>query len=165
MKSSSIRRLALLMLSGFLADFAQDTAAQDAVSQGPQPIRPASEIKFKHDKFTFARIRYTDIRARGRLGSWATDYPDSDQNFSARFQTVTGLPTDPTGRVVKLTDPELKTFPFVYLVEGGGAKAWVEPDTGRVLRQEVTVPILGRLILLDEPYDAEALKHAMESCK
>jgi hypothetical protein len=43
----------------------------------------------------------------------------------------------------------------VYVVEGGGATAWVADD-GRVLRQEVNLPLLGRLELLDEPYDAEA---------
>jgi hypothetical protein len=42
-----------------------------------------------------------------------------------------------------------------FTVEGGGAKAWVTSD-GRVLRQEVTLPLLGRLVLLDEPYDDDS---------
>lgn len=49
-----------------------------------------------------------------------------------------------------------------YVVEGGGAKAWVEPETGRVLRQEVTLPIIGKLVLVDEPYDAKALQRAID---
>jgi hypothetical protein len=41
-----------------------------------------------------------------------------------------------------------------YVVEGGGATAWVN-ERGDVLRQEVQVPILGQLVLLDEEYDDE----------
>jgi hypothetical protein len=47
----------------------------------------------------------------------------------------------------------------VFVVEGGGATAWVAPD-GRVLRQEVQVPLLGKLVLLDEPYDETARRQA-----
>jgi hypothetical protein len=49
-----------------------------------------------------------------------------------------------------------------YVVEGGGAKGWVESETGRVLRQEVTLPIIGKLVLLDEPYDPTLLQRAIE---
>ncbi len=42
-----------------------------------------------------------------------------------------------------------------YVVKGGGATAYVAED-GRVLRQELTVPLLGDLLLLDERYDSEA---------
>lgn len=47
----------------------------------------------------------------------------------------------------------------VFVVEGNGAKAYAADD-GRVLRQEVNIPFLGRLILLDEPYDEEARENA-----
>lgn len=119
MRLISLRNVIGVICLSSHAAFAQDGGATDVDPQGPQPIRPASEIPFKHKQFTFVRIRYSDDKLRSRSGSWATDYPDSDQNFSSRFQAVTGLPTDPQGRVVKLTDPELKSFPFVYLVEGG----------------------------------------------
>lgn len=49
-----------------------------------------------------------------------------------------------------------------YVVEGGGATAWVADD-GRVLRQEVHLPLLGRLVLLDEPFDGDALDTAVRS--
>lgn len=51
---------------------------------------------------------------------------------------------------------------FVVQVENGGATAWVHPD-GRVLRQEVNVPLLGQLVLLDEPFDEEARLQAVRS--
>ncbi len=48
----------------------------------------------------------------------------------------------------------------VFLVEGGGAKAWVARD-GRVLRQEVNVPLLGALVLLEEPFDDDTRRAAI----
>jgi len=50
--------------------------------------------------------------------SWATDYPDADVNFSARFQKETGFKTEPEGRVITLTNAELRRYPFIYIVEG-----------------------------------------------
>jgi hypothetical protein len=47
-----------------------------------------------------------------------------------------------------------------FVVEGGGATAWVAPD-GRVLRQEVVLPLLGKLVLLDEPYDEDARRQVI----
>jgi hypothetical protein len=38
-----------------------------------------------------------------------------------------------------------------FVVEGGGATAWAAPD-GRVLLQQVTLPLLGKLLLRDEEY-------------
>ena len=113
------RHLVLVVLAVPLACLAQDRAAQDAAETGPTPAKQPSDITFKHDEFTFARVKYSSFGRRARSSLWATDYPDSDRNFSARFAKVTGLPTDPQGRVMELTDPELKQMPFLYLVEGG----------------------------------------------
>lgn len=73
--------------------------------------------------FTFVRIKYSGPSPRGRewLGCrWLTDYPESDLNFSTRFQEVTGIPTDPDGKVLLLTDAGLQQYPFIYIAEGGG---------------------------------------------
>ena len=48
---------------------------------------------FRHDVFTFARLRYDSAYRRG--GGWRTDYPDSDLNFSFRLQQLTSLQVDP----------------------------------------------------------------------
>jgi len=47
-----------------------------------------------------------------------------------------------------------------FRIETEGTVAWAD-DTGRVLRQEVQIPLLGRWILTDEPFDWEARKKAM----
>ncbi len=75
-----------------------------------------------------------------------------------------GLDLEPV--VIKVTGTEVIRHQEheieAFVVEGGGATAWVAHD-GRVLRQEVDVPLLGRLILLEEPFDEEALERAVRS--
>ena len=85
--------------------------------------------EFSHDIFTFARIRYSSGYGGGGYrggygrgfsgGSWATDYPDSDLNFSFRLHQLTSMEVDPEGVVLELTDPELVNYPFIYIVEPG----------------------------------------------
>ncbi|MBC7367621.1 MAG: DUF4159 domain-containing protein [Undibacterium sp.] len=57
---------------------------------------------------------------RGRANSWQTDTPDSDLNLSFRLQQMTSMKVDPDGRYIRLTDPELVNYPFIYIVEPGG---------------------------------------------
>lgn len=73
---------------------------------------------FENDTFTFVRVR------RGRApgssgGTWATDTPDSDLNLSYRLQQMTSIRVNPDGRYLRLTDPDLSSYPFIYMVEPG----------------------------------------------
>jgi hypothetical protein len=85
---------------------------------------------FKEDVFTFARIEYDSYGrrgfGRGRRGGRGgggggcyTDYPDSDLNFSYRLHQLTSMEVNPDGKVIRLTDPELSHYPFIYIVEPG----------------------------------------------
>ncbi len=76
---------------------------------------------FTHDVFTFARIEY-DSGGWGGRGGWATDYSDADINLLFRLQQMTSMKVNdhPQGRVIRLTDPELYKYPFIYIVEPGG---------------------------------------------
>jgi hypothetical protein len=75
---------------------------------------------FKSDVFTFVRIKYGSFgRGGGWSPRWRIDFPDSDLNFSFRLQQMTSIKVDPDGRVLELTDPELFSFPFIYIVEPG----------------------------------------------
>ncbi|MFC1766839.1 DUF4159 domain-containing protein, partial [Planctomycetota bacterium] len=56
---------------------------------------------------------------RGGRGDWATDYPDLDLNFSYRLQQLTALEVNPDGKIIRLTDPELFDYPFIYIIEPG----------------------------------------------
>ncbi|OHB61536.1 MAG: transmembrane prediction [Planctomycetes bacterium RBG_13_46_10] len=91
--------------------------------------------EFFYDVFTFARIRYSSgyggpsQRGGGRGGrsfgrgfsggSWATDYPDSDLNFSYRLHQLTSMEVNPDPVVLGLTDSRLVNYPFIYIVEPG----------------------------------------------
>jgi len=91
--------------------------------------------EFSDDIFTFVRIQYSSgygdwdygggYGRRGRRrgfgggGNWATDYPDSDLNFSFRLQQLTSMQVHPEGVILELTDPELFNYPFIYMLEVG----------------------------------------------
>lgn len=76
---------------------------------------------FRHDVFTFARLRYNSDSGYGRRGrgGWSTDYPDSDLNFSLRLQQLTSMRVNPDPVIVELTDDTLFDYPFLYMIEPG----------------------------------------------
>ena len=52
-------------------------------------------------------------------GRWATDFPDSDLNFSYRLQQLTSLKVNPDPITLRLTDERLFDYPFIYIIEPG----------------------------------------------
>jgi hypothetical protein len=92
---------------------------------------------FEKDVFTFVRIiRARDPEGSPTSGDWITDFPDSDLNLSYRLQQVTSLKVDPDGRVLRLTDPDLFNYPWIYMVEPGA-----------LLLHDEEVPILRKYLL------------------
>jgi hypothetical protein len=87
---------------------------------------------FERDVFTFLRVRYSRGGFGRGGGGWATDLPDSDLNLSFRLQQITAMKVDPDGRILRLTDPDLADFPFIYIVEPGGL--YLDPDEVAGLR-------------------------------
>ena len=73
---------------------------------------------FEKDVFTFVRVR-RDSGGFARGAPWSTDAPDSDLNLSYRLQQMTSLKVNPDGRFLRLTDPDLANYPFIYMVEPG----------------------------------------------
>jgi hypothetical protein len=73
---------------------------------------------FEKDLFTFVRIKYQS-HGYGRGGGWATDYRDSELNFSLRLQQLTSMKVNPEPIVLELTDPKLFEYPFIYIIEPG----------------------------------------------
>jgi len=76
-------------------------------------------LAFEKDVFTFARIIFKSP-GRPSIRGWVNDYPDSDLNLSYRVQQLTSLRVDPDGRVLKLTDPALFNYPFIFAAQPGG---------------------------------------------
>ncbi len=80
--------------------------------------------QFRNDVFTFVRVQYGSgygmgRRGRGGGGGWATDWPDSDLNFSYRLQQLTSLKVNPKPIWLRLTDETLFDYPFLYMIEPG----------------------------------------------
>ncbi len=109
---------------GYIGDDVRTAREVQSHSTGtPEWTNPKG---FERDVFTFARLRYTAGGyggfgfGRGRPNRWATDTPDSDLNLSFRLQQMTSMKVSPDGRYLRLTDPDLADYPFVYIVEPGG---------------------------------------------
>ena len=121
----------LLLALGVSATFAQWQRGRRQRSEyrysDPRGGAPdwENDQKFSEDVFTFVRIRYASYgrggygRYGGRGGQWATDYPDSDLNFSFRLHQLTALEVNPDGLILELTDERLFDYPFIYICEPG----------------------------------------------
>lgn len=103
----------------------------ELVDRGGVPVWDNDET-FKSDVFTFVRIRYGSYGGY-RSGKWATDYPDSDLNFSYRLHELTSLEVDPHGKILELTDDALFDYPWVYLIEPG--QMWLTDEEVTCLRK------------------------------
>lgn len=73
------------------------------------------EEQFQGDVFTFARVNYDSHRWH----KWMTDFPDSDLNFSFRLQQLTSIKVAPNPVTVRLDDPRIFAYPFLYMIEPG----------------------------------------------
>jgi hypothetical protein len=78
-----------------------------------------------HD-FYFTRAAYTGVG--WRRASWTTDYPKADRQFLVGVDRVLQyLDASPDEHPMRLDDPELMRFPFLYAAEVGHL-ALTEPE-------------------------------------
>jgi hypothetical protein len=94
----------------------------DAVLPADRNGVPTWEVDpgFKGDVFTFVRVRYSSNGGRRSGNSWATDFPDSELNFSFRLQQLTSMKVNPEPIWLELTDERIYDYPFLYMLEVGG---------------------------------------------
>lgn len=117
---------------------------------------------FKSDVFTFVRIRYESYgggRGRGG-GNWATDYPDSDLNFSYRLHQLTSLEVDPNGKIIELTDDTLFDYPFIYIIEPG--RMVLNDDEVTALRRYL---LNGGFLMVDDFWGEDEYANLAENMK
>lgn len=99
---------------GFRAELAGRTAAQEPLGTAAQePLRTGHA-------FYFTRGVYTGGRGFRGPGPWATDFPKADRQFLFILRRLMAL-LDAYGseNPVRLDDPELRRFPFLYVLEVG----------------------------------------------
>jgi hypothetical protein len=74
---------------------------------------------FEKDVFTFTRVIFKSSPGRPPWFGWINDYPDSDLNLSFRLHQLTSMKVNPDGRVLKLTDPDLSSYPMIHMAKPG----------------------------------------------
>lgn len=129
------------------------------------PIERMPRDIFPSNSFTFCRIEYSNYAGDGdwgrrRRGSWAVDYPDSDVNFSLRLSQITTLNVNRTADgqfqhvVVRLDDPEVFKYPFIYMLEVGRMALSASEQDG--LRDYL---LRGGFLLVDDFWGDEAWRN------
>jgi hypothetical protein len=93
----------------------------------PQGFRPPEDLYLRgsrgpdgrapHD-FYFTRAIYSGYGYR-RMGSWAIDFPKADRQFLWGLRRLTNIDAYEAENAVRLTDPSLRSFPFLYALEVG----------------------------------------------
>lgn len=112
------------------------------------------EPAFQKDVFTFVRIQYDSIGGRGGFGGWRNDFPDCDWNFSVRLQQLTTMKVDPNGKTLRLDDPELFEYPFVFMTNMGSMNLSVQEQSA--LRRYL---LGGGFLMADDFWAASEWQH------
>jgi hypothetical protein len=68
--------------------------------------------------FYFTRAIYSGYGYR-RMGSWAIDFPKADRQFLWGLRRLTNIDAYEAENAVRLTDSNLRRFPFLYALEVG----------------------------------------------
>lgn len=88
----------------------------DAVGERAVQLAPAS----RPYGFYFTRAAYSSGGRRRWGSAWQTDFPKADQQFVSVLQRlVDRLDVFPAENAVRLDDPNLRRYPFLYAVEVG----------------------------------------------
>jgi Domain of unknown function (DUF4159) len=82
---------------------------------------------------------------RGGGGSWATDWPKSDITFLTVLHRLTNIDAFPEEHGVALDDPQLRRFPFLYILEVG--RMGLSPEEAKGLREYM---LHGGFVMVDD---------------
>ena len=88
--------------------------AQQDFRQLVEQRRQSEEDRPGPDEFYFTRGAYS---SSWRWNSWAIDYPKADQQFLAAVDTLIDLDAADHQNPVRLDDPNLRRYPFLYILE------------------------------------------------
>ena len=117
-------------------------SATRSAAQSPAPGDAGRGARGRARSFYFTRAAYSGVRsgvvARGGAGTtdprgawlasdacgggfcaWATDYPKAERQFLTVLRRLTNLDASPSENAIRLDDPAIRTYPFIYAVEVG----------------------------------------------
>ena len=114
--------LLVLSLAGVLA-FGPEAGRTTSAREQRFTFEDDPEIHFLNRtggprEFYFTRAAYTGYGFRN-FRSWQVDFPKADRQFLIGLRRLTNLHAYELENPVRLTDPELGRFPFLYAVEVG----------------------------------------------
>lgn len=118
------------------------------------------DTRYPQDVFTFVRIQYDSYGPFGWWDRWDNDYPDSDWNFSWRLHQLTALHVAPQSKLLRVTDPELRDFPFVYLA--GVQYIVFSPAEQRALRRYL---LNGGFMMMDDFWSEEGRQNVFRTMR
>jgi Domain of unknown function (DUF4159) len=96
------------------------TAEHQRPEPGHQEERPkllAEEVP-RGREFYFTRAVYSGLRRR-YFESWSVDYPKADRQFLIGLRRLTNIEAYEMENPVRLDDPDLRRYPFLYILEVG----------------------------------------------
>lgn len=108
-------------------------------SRGDSPQVAPAPPQSNPDSFTFVRVKYDSTggfgeswyRYEGRdWERWETDYPRAELNLILRLQELTSLRVNPEPIVLRLTDPEIRDHPFLFMSDVGWQRLSAEEKHG-----------------------------------
>lgn len=108
------------------------------------------------NEFYFTRGVYS---SPWRFNSWAIDFPKADQQFMAAVNTLVDMDASERENPVRLDDPNLRRFPFLYILEIAGMS--LTPPEVEGLRNYL---LAGGFLVVDDfwgPYAFETLELEM----
>ena len=115
-----IGRIALVMTLAGVA-LAARGAAPAGAPEPEQDFRTLLDKREKPDRerpgpneFYFTRGVYS---SPWRWNSWATDFPKADRQFVAAVNTLVDMDVADHENPIRLDDPNLRRFPFLYMLE------------------------------------------------
>ena len=106
---------------------------------------------FEHDIFTFARIEYS---GSGYGSRWRTDFPAADLNFSHRLEELTSMKVNPDGVTLRLTDPQLTDYPFIFIIDPRGLR--FSKKEAEILREFL---LNGGFLMVDDFWGERQWRH------
>ena len=89
-----------------------------AGGDGDDLSRPLFTSPTEPHEFYFTRAAYSGYRFRNFL-SWQVDFPKADRQFMMGVTRLTNVDSYAYENPVRLTDPNLNRYPFLYAVEVG----------------------------------------------
>lgn len=78
--------------------------------------------------FTWVRVEYASYGGQNeawyiyegrKWDRWETDFPEAEENFLIRMQELTTIQADPAPIALRLDDPAIMNYPFIYMSDVG----------------------------------------------